>query len=185
MGPRSATTGCERSMPRGGAPSGSCVGADHDGSPQPAPQGARAAASLGRAARALERGWGAYAPRRAAGHGQPPTVATWRGASSIVPSRLGPCHRLRAKRGDSIAQLAPSTHRSSTAKAAAVSQQDSLYEYRRYLFWLRLRRGGIAGNDYEAENGDPPPRRSRSPPLSSSYRRALSKPPEELFAFDL
>jgi len=70
-------------------------------------------------------------------------------------------------------------------EAAAVSQQDSLYEYRRYLFWLRLRRGGIAGNDYEAENGDPPPRRSRSPPLSSSYRRALSKPPEELFAFDL
>ena len=49
-------------------------------------------------------------------------------------------------------------------EAAAVSQQDSLYEYRRYLFWLRLRRGGIAGNDYEAENGDPP-RRSRSPPL--------------------
>ena len=70
-------------------------------------------------------------------------------------------------------------------EAAAVSQQDSLYEYRRYLFWLRLRRGGIAGGDYEAENGDPPPRRSRSPPLSSSYRRALSKPPEELFAFDL
>ena len=70
-------------------------------------------------------------------------------------------------------------------EAAAVSQQDSLYEYRRYLFWLRLRRGGIAGNDYEAENSDPPPRRSRSPPLSSSYRRALSKPPEELFAFDL
>ena len=29
-------------------------------------------------------------------------------------------------------------------EAAAVSQQDSLYEYRRYLFWLRLRRGGIA-----------------------------------------
>ena len=70
-------------------------------------------------------------------------------------------------------------------EAAAVSQQDSLYEYRRYLFWLRLRRGGIAGNDYEAENGDPPPRRSRSPPLSSSYRRALSKPPDTLFAFDL
>ena len=70
-------------------------------------------------------------------------------------------------------------------EAAAVSQQDSLYEYRRYLFWLRLRRGGIAGGDYEAENGAPPPRRSRSPPLSSSYRRALSKPPEELFAFDL
>ena len=70
-------------------------------------------------------------------------------------------------------------------EAAAVSQQDSLYEYRRYLFWLRLRRGGIAGGDYEAENGDPPPRRSRSPPLSSSYRRALSKPPTELFQFDL
>ena len=70
-------------------------------------------------------------------------------------------------------------------EAAAVSQQDSLYEYRRYLFWLRMRRGGIAGNDYEAENGDPPPRRSRSPPLSSSYRRALSKPPDTLFAFDL
>ena len=49
-------------------------------------------------------------------------------------------------------------------EAAAVSQQDSLYEYRRYLFWLRLRRGGIAGNDYEAENGDPPPRRSKGPP---------------------
>ena len=66
-----------------------------------------------------------------------------------------------------------------------MSQQDSLYEYGvSYLFWLRLRRGGIAGNDYEAENGDPPPRRSRSPPLSSSYRRALSKPCA-LDAFDL